>query len=273
MNLPTTKCRLAVLAAALPLLLAGCSYHYGAHAVPTGYGYQNEDYKVPPSATPVFKRRLFIEKCGHSGPCSQPVTASGSDMMVSPVAAAPAVPTEAGAWNAAASDLVNRLVAGSGQPSEAVFVRRPAPGSASEGDFANALRQALVNRGMTLAAAPGESPFQLDYTVAAPLGGSARQMLTVKLADHGKPVNEASGLYKVDADASPGMPVALPPSRPAAAAPSPFDAGPGPSGPPPLLAPQAPDYSAMPPATGGPAATEPPSLLAPSGPVLTGIND
>jgi hypothetical protein len=156
-----------------------------------------------------------------------------------------------------------------------VFVRRPAPGSASEGDFANALRQALVNRGMTLAAAPGESPFHIDYTIAAPLGGGARQMLTVKLADHGKPVNEVSGLYKVDADASPGMPVAMPASLPAAAAPSPFDSGPGPSGPPPLLAPQAPDYSSpdyssMPPASGGPAATEPPSLLAPSGPVLTG---
>jgi hypothetical protein len=209
--------RLAVLAAATPLLMtAACSYDYGPRLFPVGYGYDNADYHVPPSAKPIFKRRLFVEKCTHGGVCAQPV-ASNSDMMVASAdLGAGNAPAIAGDWNYAAVDLVNRMVAGFGQPNEPIFLRRAAPGVVSEGDFYNALRQALTNKGVTLAHEAGESPFLMDYTISpVELSDASRQMLTVKLMSHGASVSEVSGLYKVEAaQATPGMPI-LPMSSPA----------------------------------------------------------
>jgi hypothetical protein len=184
-------------------------------------------------------------------------------------------PAIAGDWNYAAVDLVNRMVAGFGQPTEAIFLRRAAPGVVSEGDFYNALRQALTNKGITLAHEAGESPFLMDYTVSAvELSDASRQMLTVKLLNHGASVSEVSGLYKVEAaQATPGLPI-LPMSSPAsidnnaAAAPTPLrsDAHDGMT-PPPLLTPMA--GSATTETTVGTTvetASEPPASLAPDTP-------
>jgi hypothetical protein len=204
-----------LIAACVPALLmsSACDYYYGPHYFPTGYTYENEDYTTPPSANPVFKRRLFVEKCGHSGPCVASA-ASASDMMAPADFGTPNMPATAGDWNYAAVDLVNRMISGFGQPTEAIYVRKAAAGSVPEGDFENALRQALANKGATLAKEKGESPFMLDYAISpVELSDSTRQMLTVKLMNNGKAVSEVSGLYKVgNVAGSPGvMPLSIAP--------------------------------------------------------------
>lgn len=192
----------AAVVAVTPLMLAACSADLGPGPMPTGYAHQNEYYQAQPGPRPVLMKKHMMENQCKEVREYHPNgrgTACG-DLAVSVDSAATSAVSSA-AWDAAADDLIGRMVNELGKPMENVYV---VPGS--EPGLEMALSNAMLARTIPVSAAPGNGPFDLQYEVQ-PITGS--DMVNVTLKSVGSAVHTVSGVY--DIGAVPAM-SAMPPA-------------------------------------------------------------
>lgn len=172
-----------------PLVITACSADLGPGPMPTGYAHHNEAYKAQPGPRPVMmKKHLLDNQCREVREYhpNRDGNACG-EMTVEPMA----TPVSGGDWNAAAEDLIGRMVNELGKPMESVYVE---PGN--EPGLESALNGAMQARAIPVATAPGVGPFSLQYIVQ-PIEGSSKVNVTLKSI--GSAVHEVSGVYEVGA--------------------------------------------------------------------------
>lgn len=183
-----------VFCATMLFALGACESHNGPWPMPTGYTYHQGQYKTPPGpeAEPVFKV-WDSKETAH-----QPVgTAVDTTMMeTAPVpgaiAATPALSAshDMRALDMAASDLVKRMIAQTGQPMESVYIE---PGQNMA--FEASLRNALQEHGVKLAPMQGTGPFTLRYIIGNAVSYGQQNISISLMASGGMPVGAADGMY------------------------------------------------------------------------------
>lgn len=224
----STPLRIALLAA--PLLIAACSDN-GPWPMPTGYTYEHGLYKAPPGPKPVYKKWEF----SHGMRQEQPLPPGAEPMSMSthleetttttttttmpvaataPVEATPTMPAAAtpaltisdipapvltgpDSWDRAAKDLVGKLVADFGHPTEAIWLQADPSASDAAMNFDKALRAAMAMHQIHIAAVPGGGPYVLHYSVAPTSPG--RSMLMITLMSGPTKAAEESGMYDISA--------------------------------------------------------------------------
>jgi hypothetical protein len=183
---------------AAPVLLAGCTQN-GPWPMPTGYTYHHDEYKAPPGPQPVFKKweyRHGVQEEPAPMPMQleeQPVTAA--EAVPPPVVAVAAATATTDSWQQAADELVARMVAAFGRPTEAVWLEADTS-SPDSINFDKALRHALAAQKIGIADMPGASPFTLHYSAGDAGDSSGRLLLSLVLTSGGQRVESESGMYK-----------------------------------------------------------------------------
>lgn len=212
-NLSKPLC-LALMAA--PLMLAACADN-GPWAMPSGYTYEHNEYQAPAGPKPVFKKWEFSHGIRQepavpaTGP--QPMTTQLDDS-TAPVVATPApaltvsdspAADAAGtdSWDHAAKDLVSRLISDFGHPTEAVWLQGEPNASEADVNFDKALRAALMEHQIHIAAIPGGGPYALHYMVTDV--GQGRSMLDISLMSGTTKAAEENGLYTIQTSSAPVM--------------------------------------------------------------------
>lgn len=186
--------RAAVLVA-IPLVLAACSA-LGPGPMPTGYAHHGSQYKAQPGPRPLLIKDGMLDTQDREVKAYHPNSTGVAGM---PVMNEPMMGSTA-AWQPAATDLVGRLVGELGKPMENVYV---VPGAYP--DLEQALRDAMMARGVAVATAQGTGPFTMQYVVT-PVTNSS--MVSITLMSVGAAVKEVSGVYDVGtAPAMSAMPV------------------------------------------------------------------
>lgn len=222
--------RLDLLALCIPLLTAGACSSLETYPMPTAYTYHGEVYKAPPGPEPLYrkmKRGWQESRVGEDGICEQPDEAAEAAESEAaafyypppdpPPVMPPAPPSGQASWQPAANDLIGRLTAKLGKPTEAMWIR-----SSSSGDptMASALAQAMTQNGLKVAQGAGEGPYTLDYSIGGNgIGGTGRVLVTIRLMSASSVLAEESGLYQAGGGGMTAMPM------PAEAAPSPATDG------------------------------------------------
>lgn len=191
-----------VFCAAMLFALGACESHGGP--MPTGYTYHQGQYKAPPGpeAAPVFKVWDSKEMV------HQPAEAVMGTTMMEPstvpvpgaVAATPASAAsyDMGALDMAASDLVKRMIAQTGQPMEPVYME-----SGQNMAFEASLRNALQGHGVKLAPMPGAGPFTLRYVIGGAVSYGQQSISISLTASGGMPVGAADGMYTLSGGGTP----------------------------------------------------------------------
>jgi hypothetical protein len=175
---------------AAPLLLAACaSSDFNPGPMPTGYTYQNRPYKAVPGPRPILMKKHMMENQTQDVMDYHPSWSGGTDVHMG-----------AGGhsdWDAAAIDLINRMIQELGQPAEPVYVM---PGE--QPAFEQALRNAMQARNIPVTLIHGDGPFMIEYTVSNPGGMSAPDRLMANitlLVSRATPVEDVGGIYSVGA--------------------------------------------------------------------------
>jgi len=184
--------------------LGACESHNGPWPMPTGYTYHQGQYKAPPGpeAEPLFK--VWDSKQTEHQPAGaamdttmmEPAAVPAPDMVA--VTPAPAVSYDAGALDMAASDLVKRMIAQTGQPMEPVYVE---PGQNMA--FEASLRNALQGHGVKLAPVQGAGPFTLRYAIGNAVSYGQQNISISLVASGGVPVGAADGMYTLSGSGAP----------------------------------------------------------------------
>ncbi len=183
-----------------PLLLAACTQN-GPWPMPSGYSYYHDEYKAPPGPKPVFKKWEYKNGVREE-PQPMPTQLDGQSTATmeaapspAPVATMSSAPAATGSWQQAADELVGRMVAAFGRPTESVWLESD-NSSADAMNFDKVLRDALASQKITIAETPGASPFVLHYSVGDAGGGSGQSLLSIVLMSGGQRVESESGVYK-----------------------------------------------------------------------------
>ncbi len=190
-------------ALALPVFVSACATaDFGPNPMPTGYKYQNEEYKTPSGNEPAD----FSELGNRNRAADVEALAPQEAAMVEPavsvdmnaVQGAPVAPVtvkaSVGGWMEAARDLIGRMTRDLGTPTELVYLE-PAAGVAHPG-FEAALRMAMGEQGWKTVTGKGAGGFKLIYNIGSADGAdAARRMLAVRLVSGNHPVIEESGFY------------------------------------------------------------------------------
>jgi hypothetical protein len=206
--------------------------------MPTGYTYEHGEYKAPPGPKPVYKKWEFSHGMRQEQPLppgaepppisthleetttTMPVAAAES-VEATPAMSAAETPaltvsdmpspvlTGPDSWDRAAKDLVGKLVADFGHPTEAIWLQADPSASDSAMNFDKALRAAMMMHQIHIAAAPGAGPYVLHYSVAPSSPG--RSMLMITLMAGPTKAAEESGMYDISTgDAAMMAPAAAP---------------------------------------------------------------
>lgn len=179
----------AAVTAVVPLMLAACSADLGPGPIGTGYAHHGEPYKAQPGPRPVLMKQHMLDNQCKEVRQYHPNSGGGCGDMPAPVM--DTAPVSGAAWDAAATDLITRMVNELGKPMENVHVL---PGD--EPGLETALNGAMTAHGIPVSTTPGNGPFDLQYSVQ-PVTGSS--MVNVTLKSIGSSVHEVSGMYDVAA--------------------------------------------------------------------------
>lgn len=178
-----------------PVLLAGCTQN-GPWPMPTGYTYHHDEYKAPPGPQPVFKKWEYKHGVREE-PQPMPMQLEGQSVATAETAPVMAVSSSAttNSWQQAADELVSRMVAAFGRPTEAVWFEADTA-SPDSINFDKVLRNALAAQKIGIADMPGASPFTLHYSVGDAGDSSGHLLLSIVLMSGGQRVESESGMYK-----------------------------------------------------------------------------
>ena len=184
-----------------PVLLAGCTQN-GPWPMPSGYTYHHDEYKAPPGPKPVFKKWEYKHGVREE-PQPMPTQLEGQSVATVPSPAPVMVvsSTTTNSWQQAADELVSRMVAAFGRPTEAVWLE--ADNSSPDSiNFDKVLRNALAAQKIGIADMPGASPFTLHYSVGDAGDSSGHLLLSLVLMSGGQRVESESGMYKFSSSAA-----------------------------------------------------------------------